>query len=115
MSPGARIKHVQSKMGVTTGWGGGRRLAEIVGRRNALRMLTFGETVDVDMAVRWGLCDYVTPEDETAATFIENLIREEFPRTASPVTRSWKAVVDAKSEREEIDLFTTQYVQLLTH
>mmetsp|Transcript_22516 Transcript_22516/g.44991 ORF Transcript_22516/g.44991 Transcript_22516/m.44991 type:complete len:303 (+) Transcript_22516:152-1060(+) len=55
----AKIRFVQCKMGVTTGWGGGRRLAEIVGKKEALRLLLLSEKVDADSAVRLGLADFM--------------------------------------------------------
>ena len=38
-SPDASLSFVQSSMSISTGWGGGSRLAAIVGRRSALRLL----------------------------------------------------------------------------
>lgn len=38
-SPDASLSFVQSSMSISTGWGGGSRLASIVGRRAALRLL----------------------------------------------------------------------------
>ena len=38
-SPDASLSFVQSSMSISTGWGGGSRLAAIVGRRAALKLL----------------------------------------------------------------------------
>ena len=38
-SPGASVSFVQARMGVAPGWGGARRLVELVGRRRALLLL----------------------------------------------------------------------------
>ena len=38
-SPGASVSFVQARMGVAPGWGGARRLVELVGRRKALQLL----------------------------------------------------------------------------
>ena len=38
-SPDASLSFVQSKMGLSTGWGGGSRLTSIVGRAKALRIM----------------------------------------------------------------------------
>ena len=46
MAADARLRFVQAKMGATTGWGGSARLVELVGRRQALRLLTLSPTVD---------------------------------------------------------------------
>ena len=61
-----RFKH--ATMGLTPGWGGAKRLHDIVGRRDALRLLTTAQSVHPDFALRIGLCDYIADGDMDAAT-----------------------------------------------
>lgn len=47
----------ESKLGLTPGWGGTQRLIQCVGVRQGLEMLFYGESVDVQQAVKIGLAD----------------------------------------------------------
>ena len=93
-----RVRFVQSVMGVTTGWGGGRRLANIVGEKKALRLLLLSETVDADSASQLGLADFVTPSNSSDYTLdlIERL------RTPDELIHSLKPVVMSETSEEEI-------------
>jgi ethylmalonyl-CoA/methylmalonyl-CoA decarboxylase len=62
-APGAKMRFVQAKMGITPGWGGAGRLAELVGRRQALRLLGAGASLDYDGARAIGLADGCAASD----------------------------------------------------
>ncbi|MFQ5848930.1 MAG: enoyl-CoA hydratase/isomerase family protein, partial [Candidatus Methylomirabilales bacterium] len=66
-SAGARFGFRQVNLGIIMGWGGGQRLARLVGRSQALRLLLTGETIDADEALRIGLIDRVVPEGHALA------------------------------------------------
>lgn len=57
-SPEARIHFVQARLGIAPGWGGTRRLARIVGRQAALRVLTTARPLFPGEAVELGLVDH---------------------------------------------------------
>ncbi|CAM9989279.1 unnamed protein product [Scytosiphon promiscuus] len=59
--PDSSIRFVQVKMGVSTGWGGGARLASIVGRRAALRLLGWSPSIAADEGLAIGLLDARLP------------------------------------------------------
>lgn len=59
MSDKAYIHFVEVQMGVSTGWGGGARLVNLLGRREALRALAWSEAITPDMATKLGLADKV--------------------------------------------------------
>mmetsp|Transcript_31912 Transcript_31912/g.101674 ORF Transcript_31912/g.101674 Transcript_31912/m.101674 type:complete len:133 (+) Transcript_31912:74-472(+) len=75
-APGARVQFVQARMGVSTGWGGAGRLAETVGRREALRLLLHSPSLDAAAAVGAGLADAVGGEGEPAAEAAVRLLLE---------------------------------------
>ena len=106
---GGEVMFVQASMGVTTGWGGGRRLAAIVGRRRALRLLAFGERVGAAEGERMGLIDFVAEEGEMAGDCAERLAAEG-GAALNPVTKSWKRVVDGTVE-EEVEVFAEHWNQ----
>ncbi|CAG0916115.1 unnamed protein product [Notodromas monacha] len=65
------VSFVQIKMGLTTGWGGGSGLMEILGRRKTLKLLLAGPKISLrcDDAESWGYSDAtvsVSPGDDPA-------------------------------------------------
>jgi enoyl-CoA hydratase len=54
----------QIKLGLMSGWGGGPRLIQLVGRSRALRMMLTGELVRARDALAIGLVDEVVPPDQ---------------------------------------------------
>jgi len=65
----AKLGFVHARLGVNTGWGGGTHLTRQIGSRLALRLLTRGEVLDAQSALRIGLADEVVdgkdPEEVT--------------------------------------------------
>ena len=61
-APAARIGFVHASLGVSPGWGGGRRLVERVGRRHALRLLTEARRLSAAEAEALGLVDAVVAD-----------------------------------------------------
>lgn len=58
-SPHSRFSFRQSKMGVSTGWGGGKKLIHHVGSKKALDWLMTARFIGVDEAYRAGFVDRV--------------------------------------------------------
>ena len=59
-SPSGSVTFVQSKMGLTTGWGGGSRLVKLIGQKEALKTLVKSTEIDAVEAEKLGLCDLIT-------------------------------------------------------
>ena len=74
MSSTATIRFVHAKMGAAPGWGGGARLVDLVGRREALKLLAHGTALDGAAALDLGLCDGVAEPGETAAAAATRLL-----------------------------------------
>ena len=55
----ARIGYIQAKLAITSAWGGGPDLFQLVGRARAMRMMSRCELVAADQALAWGLADAV--------------------------------------------------------
>lgn len=55
----ARIGFVQGRMGITSAWGGGPDLFQLVGAGRAMRMMSRCEMIDAKTALKWGLVDVV--------------------------------------------------------
>ncbi|KAG2224128.1 hypothetical protein INT45_000143 [Circinella minor] len=53
------LRFVQTRMGVTSPWGGARRLVNIIGRKKALYILGSAPKIDAVMANKLGLADVI--------------------------------------------------------
>jgi len=71
----ARLGQPEVKLGVITGYGGSQRLARLVGRGAALKLLLTGAIIDANEALRIGLVDEVVAADQLM-TRAEALARE---------------------------------------
>lgn len=89
LAPDAALQFIQVRRGVTPGWGGARRLLQVLPRNKALWLLASGHRVDGDMGMALGLVDAVLPlgEDLSVAqageAFLDNIVNEAGqPRTS---------------------------------
>lgn len=55
----ARIGYIQAKLAITSAWGGGPDLFQLVGPAHAMRMMSRCELVGAEQALAWGLADAV--------------------------------------------------------
>lgn len=102
MAAHARIGYMHGRLNVSTGWGGGTDLFDLVGRARALRMLARAEMVHAAEALAWGLADAVAPSeadlDAFAAGFVEPM-RRQSPR----LMRAYKAQALARRRGDSRD------------
>lgn len=73
----ARLGFIQSKLALTSAWGGGPDLFRVVGPSRALRMMARAEMVDAEQALAWGLADAVVrdgPHGQELRTFLQPLL-----------------------------------------
>ncbi len=76
MTPAARIGFVQSRLAITSAWGGGPDLVRVVGPSRAMRMMLRAEMLTCDEAMRDGAVDAVIdggPDGDAAAGFFAPL------------------------------------------
>jgi enoyl-CoA hydratase/carnithine racemase len=80
MAAHARIGYMHGRLNLSTGWGGGTDLFDLVGRARALRMLARAEMVTAADALAWGLADAVAAPgqdlEECAAAFIRPMLQQ---------------------------------------
>jgi len=67
----ATLCYRQAKNGITTGWGGGVRLFQLVGRQRGLRLLLTSETINADQAYKMGLVDFIVDFDQLLPASLE--------------------------------------------
>ncbi|NNE84830.1 MAG: enoyl-CoA hydratase/isomerase family protein [Alphaproteobacteria bacterium] len=90
----ARIGFVQGRLALSTAWGGGPDLLQLLGRSQGLRLMVTGEMVASDAALAMGLVDKVTGEDESLGEAVEAFL-EPLRKQAPQVMRVFKALADA--------------------
>lgn len=72
----ARIGYIQAKLGITSAWGGGPDLFQLIGSAHAMRMMSRCEMVDAAQALSWGLADAVISDGlhgQDLAAFVKPL------------------------------------------
>ncbi|CAN5450747.1 enoyl-CoA hydratase/isomerase family protein [soil metagenome] len=89
----ARLGFIQSRMAITSAWGGGPDLCALVGPARALRMMARAEMVDAATALAWGLADAVVDDGADGATIASFL--EPLRRCPAQVLRGIKAQTQA--------------------
>ncbi|KAK3089096.1 hypothetical protein FSP39_000721 [Pinctada imbricata] len=92
MSDQAKLGFVQARMGVLTGWGGGTRLVGIVGRSNALKILTSAKVMESHECKRMGLVDEIFPEGGSSMALTQKWLQQ-YCVTDSSLIQSFKTVV----------------------
>jgi enoyl-CoA hydratase/carnithine racemase len=85
---GAEIGFTQASLAIMPAWGGAERLAALVGRAQAILLITTGERVDTAEAHRIGLVDRVYPREAFEASW-----RALAARMAASPARPIKAVI----------------------
>jgi ethylmalonyl-CoA/methylmalonyl-CoA decarboxylase len=100
-SPSARVHFVHTALGVVPGWGGAGRLASIVGRSQALRVLSEARPLDAEACVKIGLVDRVCADPvQEARAWTEALApRREALRAAKRQVVSPEAHAEPFAER----------------
>jgi enoyl-CoA hydratase len=63
----ARIGFIQAKLAITSAWGGGPDLFQLIGPAHAMRMMSRCELVGAEQAVAWGLADAVIADGREGA------------------------------------------------
>jgi enoyl-CoA hydratase len=72
----ARIGYIQAKLAITSAWGGGPDLFQLIGPAHAVRMMSRCELVGAEQALSWGLADAVItdgPDGDDFAAFCKPL------------------------------------------
>lgn len=90
----ARMAFVQGRHAISTAWGGGVDLMQLVGPTRALRLLTTCEFVDHGVGLSIGLYDRCASEGETLADIVARFTEPMLAQPAS-VLRTYKAMAVA--------------------
>lgn len=82
--PEARLKFVQVRLGLTTGWGGAARLVRLVGQSRAMDILLRGRTLAAEEALHIGFIHHITEPDQDVLGVAQSWARQlaQLPREA---------------------------------
>jgi enoyl-CoA hydratase len=97
-----RIGFTQVKLAIMPAWGGAERLAEIVGRSQALLLVGTGQTLTAHEAARIGLVDRLTSRADFDSTW--RSLAHDFARLTPRAARSIKQVIAAAKPNHHPDL-----------
>lgn len=67
----ARFGDQHAQFGLVPGWGGSQRFPRIVGLRRGLDLFFTARWIDADMALQWGLVNYVVEPEKLAEAALE--------------------------------------------
>ncbi|QIL79974.1 enoyl-CoA hydratase/isomerase family protein [Diaphorobacter sp. HDW4A] len=85
----ARIGYIQARLAITSAWGGGPDLFQLLGTSRAMRMMCRGELIDAAQALQWGLCDAVITDGASGEDM--NAFLKPMDRVSPQVLRGIKA------------------------
>ena len=114
----AGIGFVQGRLNISTGFGGGTDLFQLLGTQRALRLLTEARILDAEEARKIGLFDAVAAQDEPLEHCIERFL-EPLRAQVPQVLRAFKALASGhrlgltRAERERIE--QTEFVRTWVH
>lgn len=63
-SENAKFGQPEVNLGLVPGYGGTQRLVQLIGKGRAIEALLTGNTIDAQTALRYGLVNYVVPQEE---------------------------------------------------
>ena len=76
-SENAKFGQPEVSLGLIPGYGGTQRLVHLIGKGRALELLMTGNMIDAQMALQYGLVNYVVPQDELltkAASILASIV-----------------------------------------
>ncbi len=73
ITPNAKLGFIQITLGLTTGWGGGIRLIQKLGRSKALSLLLTGEVISAEKIIEYGISDRIVESLEETLDFANRI------------------------------------------
>lgn len=103
----------QAANGIITGWGGGVRLFQQIGKSQAMRLLMTADTIDANEALKIGMIDKVVESYElmNEAKFLANKICQN-SRDAVQKILELKRVIDIENTKIASEFETNAFVDL---
>jgi enoyl-CoA hydratase len=104
-SDNAKFGQPEVNLGLIPGYGGTQRLTQLVGKGRALELLMSATIITADVALRYGLVNYVVPPDElmNKAISVLSVINEKPPIAVAKCIQSANAVFHHAADGYEVE------------
>jgi|LauGreSuBDMM15SN_2_FD.fasta_scaffold08990_4 enoyl-CoA hydratase len=102
----ARFGQPEVNLGVTPGYAGTQRLAQLIGKGRALEFLMTGDMIDSATALQLGLVNHVVPADQLIPKCEEilNKIKTKAPMAIAGVIRCVNAYYEKRADGNNIEI-----------
>jgi enoyl-CoA hydratase len=103
---GAKFGQPEVNLGITPGYAGTQRLAQLIGKGRALEVLMTGDMIPADRAYEMGLVNHVVPADEviTKAEEILSKVKNKSPLAIASVIRCVNAHYEKKLDGNNVEI-----------
>ena len=102
----SKIGFLQTRLGVTTGWGGGQRLIKRIGKTKAVQVLGLSRVYSAQQAKGIGLIDEVTSSVEESVSILKSRILKQPPQA---FTRLMTWLHRTNENTTELDTFASTW------
>jgi enoyl-CoA hydratase len=102
----ARFGQPEVNLGITPGYAGTQRLAQLIGKGRALEFLMTGDMIDANTALQLGLVNHVVPADQliTKCEEILNKIKTKAPMAITSVIRCVNAYYEKRADGNNVEI-----------
>ncbi len=102
----AKFGQPEVNLGITPGYAGTQRLAQLIGKGRALELLMTADIINAQDAYRMGLVNHVVPQDQLIAKCEEILgkIKQKSPLAISSVIRCVNAFYEKKLDGNNVEI-----------
>jgi enoyl-CoA hydratase len=103
---GSKFGQPEVNLGITPGYAGTQRLAQLIGKGRALEVLMTGDMIPADRAYEMGLVNHVVPADEVIAKAEEilNKVKNKSPLAVASVIRCVNAHYEKKLDGNNVEI-----------
>lgn len=102
----ARFGQPEVNLGITPGYAGTQRLAQLIGKGRALEFLMTADMINAQSAFQMGLVNHVVPQDQLIAKCEEILgkIKKKAPMAIASVIRCVNAFYEKKADGNNVEI-----------
>jgi enoyl-CoA hydratase len=102
----AKFGQPEVNLGITPGYAGTQRLAQLIGKSKALEFLMTGDMIDANKALELGLVNHVVPADQliNKCEEILNKIKTKAPMAIASVIRCVNAFYEKRADGNNIEI-----------
>jgi enoyl-CoA hydratase len=102
----AKFGQPEVNLGITPGYAGTQRLAQLIGKGRALEFLMTGDMMDAQTALNYGLVNHIVPADQLMikAEEILNKIKNKAPMAIASVIRCVNAYYEKRADGNNVEI-----------